>query len=125
MNGQAFSSCSALESVSLPKIKDMSTREFYKCTNLKQIDIWKKTTIPTQAFYNSSVLDVLILRGTLISSLSNTSAFDGTPFASGGTGGVVYVPSALIEQYQQATNWSTLYAAGTCTFLPIEGSEYE
>jgi hypothetical protein len=48
-----------------------------------------------------------------------------TPFASGGTGGTVYVPQALITEYQNATNWSTLYAGGTCNFVAIEGSEYE
>jgi hypothetical protein len=57
--------------------------------------------------------------------LINVSAFVSTPFASGGTGGTVYVPAALVETYKTATNWSTLYAAGTCNFVALEGSEYE
>jgi hypothetical protein len=57
--------------------------------------------------------------------LSSISSFNSTPFATNGTGGTVYVPQALIAQYQQATNWSVLHTAGTCSFAAIEGSEYE
>jgi hypothetical protein len=57
--------------------------------------------------------------------MANKKVFDGTPFASGGTGGTVYVPQALITEYQNNTNWSALYAQGTCNFVAIEGSEYE
>ena len=52
--------------------------------------------------------------------LSDSKAFNGTPFASGGTGGKVLVPRALVESYQTATNWSTLYVAETCEFLALE-----
>jgi hypothetical protein len=57
--------------------------------------------------------------------LSNTNTFNSTPFATSGTGGTVYVPQALITEYQNATNWSTLYSGGKCNFVAIEGSEYE
>lgn len=76
-------------------------------------------------FEGCSVLKIVIIRTNKCVSLPNVSVFKDTPFASGGTGGTIYVPAALIEQYQQATNWSTLYAAGTCNFVAIEGSEYE
>jgi hypothetical protein len=65
------------------------------------------------------------MRGATVCPLINTNVFNSTPFAAGKAGGTVYVPQALIEQYQTATNWSTLYAAGTCNFVAIEGSEYE
>ena len=70
-------------------------------------------------------LTTLVLKSETVCTLSNINAFNNTPFASGKTGGTVYVPQALIESYQTATNWSTLYAAGTCNFVAIEGSEYE
>ena len=70
-------------------------------------------------------MTTLVLRNDTVVTLANINAFQGTPFASGGTGGTVYVPAALIESYQTATNWSTLYASGTCNFAAIEGSEYE
>lgn len=37
----------------------------------------------------------------------------------------VYVPSALISQYEAATNWSTRVSGGYITFHAIEGSQYE
>lgn len=37
----------------------------------------------------------------------------------------VWVPNALLESYQNATNWSARYTAGTITFHAIEGSIYE
>lgn len=79
----------------------------------------------TQAFSNTK-LDTLILRKTgSIIPLGNTNAFLNTPFASGGSGGTVYAPSALLEIYKTATNWSTVYGYGTATFVAIEGSQYE
>jgi hypothetical protein len=76
-------------------------------------------------FDHCSSLTTLVLRNDTVVTLANINAFQGTPFASDGTGGTVYVPAALIESYQTATNWSTLYASGTCNFAAIEGSEYE
>ena len=57
-------------------------------------------------------------------SLSNVNAFTGA-FASGGTGGTLYVPQALIASYQSATNWSTILGYANNQILPIEGSIYE
>ena len=36
-----------------------------------------------------------------------------------------YVPSALIESYKIATNWSSYYDSGYCNFIALEGSSYE
>ena len=66
------------------------------------------------------ILDTVILRRTTVCANTSSSCFQSTPFASGGTGGICLVPSALIERYQNATNWSTLYAAGTCLFWALE-----
>lgn len=89
-------------------------------------DIGLVSSIGTSSFGNAKLLKTLVIRKTDgVCALSNVNAFNGTPFASSGTGGTLYVPQSLIEQYQTATNWSTLYAAGTCNFVAIEGSEYE
>lgn len=120
-----FNGCSALVSVNLPALMSGEKRLFEKCTSLESIDlpVW---SIDETMFKSCAKLNVLILRRAEgVCSLSKIDAFDGTPFASGGTGGTAYVPQALIEQYQTATNWSKLYAAGTCNFVAIEGSEYE
>lgn len=95
------------------------------CSALAFLDV-ALVNIKAGGFADDTNIKTIILRKSDgICILINTSAFNKTPFASGGTGGTVYVPSALIAQYQQATNWSTLYAAGTCSFAAIEGSEYE
>lgn len=70
---------------------------------------------------------VLILRKSdAICTLANASTtFQSSPFASGGSGGTLYVPQALISSYQSATNWSTILGYANNQILPIEGSIYE
>lgn len=61
------------------------------------------------AFYDDSNFKTLILRGDSVVPLNNTNAFThSTPFASGGSGGTLYVPADLITSYQGASNWSTI-----------------
>lgn len=119
-----FSGCSSLTDVYAPELTDPSLA-FRQCTSLEKLDFPKLVNVNADDFVGCSKLSTLILKNTTMVNLKGTNAFTGTPFASGGTGGTVYVPQALISQYQQATNWSTLYAAGTCNFVAIEGSEYE
>ena len=98
---------------------------FGYCTSLTILDFANVKNIAMYTFANSAVLTTLILRSGTVCALEAVTAFKGTPFASNGTGGTVYCPASLITQYQNATNWSTLYAGGTCNFVAIEGSEYE
>ena len=121
----AFYNDGTLKSVNLPKLITLSSYALYNCKSLTSVDLSSATSIGGSAFYNSSNFNLLVLRSPVLCTLSATSAFNGTPFAAGKAGGTIYVPQALIESYQTATNWSTLYAAGTCNFVAIEGSEYE
>lgn len=121
----ALRACSALTSVNLPKVTSVGDTAFYGCKALTVIDFPLLASIAAQGFTSCSALATLILRSETVCTLANTNAFNSTPFASGGSGGTVYVPAALVESYQTAANWSTLYAAGSCTFVAIEGSEYE
>jgi hypothetical protein len=56
--------------------------------------------------------------------LTETTCFDGSSFMpyeySTVKGGVCLVPGDLIDSYQIATNWSTLYAGGYCLFWALE-----
>lgn len=83
----------------------------------------------TNSFYGDSKLATLVLRSAAVTPLgSPAGAFNNTPFASGKAGGTIYVPSALISTYQEATNWSTIFGYGNGAqnkILPIEGSIYE
>jgi hypothetical protein len=131
-----FANC-AIETVIFPQAAQINSQSmFQNCTKLRKVVFPKKergsgiashfSSFGQKAFSGCSALtEIVIGFKDSIASLISVNTFDGTPFASDGTGGTVYVPEALIPEYQQATNWSTLYAAGTCTFLPIEGSEYE
>ncbi len=132
---QCFSGCTSLEMACFPKLGTGNTGYFYSatfmgCSKLEVVDLNVLGTntlgIGSNDFRDCASLNTLILRKSdAICPLGNVNCFQGSPFASGGSGGTVYVPQALISTYQSATNWSTLYSAGTVTFAPIEGSIYE
>lgn len=89
--------------------------------------------IGADCFEGDYKFNLLILRSTELWPLSNISAFGRTPFASGGSGGTIYIPKTLYDHlgdgtsldYKAATNWSTLDSYGTITWAQIEGSIYE
>ena len=122
----SFSGMTKLTSISLPALASVLTNfTFSGDTALTIADIGSGCGgLGGQTFGGCSALKTVILRSSSVASCSNNT-FNGTPFASGGTGGTVYVPSNLISSYQTASNWSTLYNAGTCVFAAIEGSQYE
>jgi hypothetical protein len=149
VGASAFNTATALVEVNLPKAKIFTATPFIKCTSLRSIALPNCSSIPafkgctklekadfgsseltekpyiTANVFQDTAISTIILRCNAVFPLPSVDTFNKTPFAVGGTGGVVYVPQARIEQYQTATNWSVLFEAGTCTFLPIEGSEYE
>lgn len=86
------------------------------------------THVGNQTFSGCGSLKTLICRRSGVVTLPNVNCFTNTPFASGKSGGTLYVPSALISSYQSATNWSTILGYGSGAqnqILPIEGSIYE
>ena len=149
IGGRAFLGCTSLLSVNIPNAAftsahssvlegctklqtirniqgSLANKFLAYCTALESAYLTHVTKfVGAQIFIGCSVLKTVVLPHTALVTLSNVNVFADTPFAAGGTGGTVYVPAALIPEYQTATNWSTLYAAGTCNFVAIEGSEYE
>jgi len=129
--GHAFAFKSDIMGALLKSPTILDYRCFESCTNLAWVDVSKTlgqtgyNGINTATFIYCSALNTIILRGSGISTLSNANAFLNTPFASGGTGGTLYVPQALISSYQSATNWSTILGYTNNQILPIEGSIYE
>lgn len=125
-NVAVFSYCSNLVRVSLPKYNDIAYHSiFMYCRKLELVDFGMVTRIESSVFSSCTVLKTIILRNKTVTELYGVSVFSGTPYASGGTGGKIYVPSNLIEEYKSATNWSALYGYGTVEFVALEGSEYE
>jgi hypothetical protein len=122
----AFNNCKSL-TVAVIKAIGNTYYVFRGCTSLTAVDILDNTNnnMIDNAFQNSTVFDTLIIRAETMYPLMNTSAFNGTKFASGGAGGTLYVPSALISSYQTATNWSTILGYANNSIQAIEGSIYE
>lgn len=115
----------------LPSFKYSNTGTMRDNTALTAVDLGKASQsagdmyIGQSVFQNDSALNKVILRSAKKYALQNINSFNGTPFASGGTGGTLYVPSALISDYQAATNWSTILGYANNSIQAIEGSIYE
>ena len=103
----AFQDCSSLTTADFPVATSIGNYAFYNCKKLTMLDFPVATSIGSSAFRTCSKLKSLLLRGNNVCTL-NKNAFVATPIVSGT--GYIYVPSALIEKYKKATNWST-YAA--------------
>ena len=110
---QSFYGCSALQGFALKcpsnKRQVIAQEAFRGCSSLQYLDLMIEGTLQNNGFYDCSNLTILVLRRPdAVSTLSNINWFTNTPFASGKSGGTLYVPSSLISSYQSATNWSTI-----------------
>jgi hypothetical protein len=112
-----FSGCSALSSVNLLTLTAVPRSCFSGCKKLKLCDLPKATQIISQAF-ESSGLEILILRSSAVCTLDSVSAFPSKSVT-------VYVPYDFIDAYENATNWSSLVANGRVFFEALEGSGYD
>lgn len=125
-NSNSFASCSSAITAVVGKFG--SDRTFSGCSKLQKVDICLQTNVGARTFESCSVLDTIIIRSTTICPMTQAASDVfrlATKFLSGGSGGEIYVPEALIDTYKSATNWSTLDGYGTVTWKKIEGSYYE
>ena len=107
--GYAFRSCSKLTTANFPVATSVGSSAFDGCSKLTTANFPVATSVGSDAFRSCSALTTLILRNTTkAATLSAATTFANTPIASGTC--YIYVPSALIDTYKSATNWST-YAA--------------
>ena len=117
-----------IASIVLPKYTGQSNQGqcFNGCSMLTAADLGASTTsgvrIPGGFFAAASALKTIVLRYSSLIALYGTNAFNATPFASNGTGGTLYVPSALISSYQSATNWSTILGYANNEIKSIEST---
>ena len=108
-----FYGCSKLTSVNFPKATTVPSTSFYQCTTLKKADFAVAKSISSSAFAYCTQLETLILRRSDAIVTVATNSFDGvTTFK-----GYVYVPKALISDYENYTNWATKF---TGKFRAIE-----
>jgi len=113
----AFSGCGKIKSVDFPNAKSVGFAEFYNCYELESANLPAVTDIGNRAFDSCYSLTALILRSESLCTLSYTTSFTkcyhilGTKNSAynpnGDKDGYIYVPSALVESYKSATNWST------------------
>lgn len=136
----AFRNCTSLITACFPKlgtspyVKYFDGGTFYGCSSLTTADLNVVTNLSSNTFNGCTHLTTLILRrADGVTAIGNTNSFTNTPFASGGSGGTIYIPKTLYDHlgdgtssdYKAATNWSTVDGYGTITWAKIEGSYYE
>ena len=112
VDNACFRECS-IEYIVIPaSVKNINSVAFASCSKLKRVIIKGTTiTIAERAFVNCYALAEVIFTGlTEVPQLDNTSAFRSTEISK--TSGRISVPSALIESFTGATNWS--YYADIC-----------
>ena len=102
----AFNNISTLTEVEAAA-KSIGENAFSNCSGLTVIDLiyTGAVTITSSAFANCKKLTHVIIRSNSVASLAATNAFNNTGIAIGFGG--IYVPSALLTNYKNATNWST------------------
>lgn len=101
-----FMGDTAFETATFPKVASVAGQAMESCSALTYVDLPICKSIDAKGFNKCSSLETLILRKSdAICTLANVSAFTSTPIASGT--GYVYVPSALVDSYRTAANWST------------------
>ena len=124
----AYCSNANLKTMVLKSAKTFGTQSMRNMTGLETLDILGSSTsgaIAASTWVGNSKMNKLIIRFTGgVVPLANANAFDSTPFWSTGAGGEIYVPSALIDTYKAASNWSTLNGYGKTTWKAIETSTY-
>lgn len=99
-----------LETIYIPSVTALSnTYQFAQCSNLRVVDTAAVETIGADGgaavFVDCVALEALILRNSVVATLLTDSDFSGSAIENGT--GYIYVPSALIEDYKTADNWST------------------
>lgn len=133
-----FYSCSAITAIAVTQATYTNgrfTKPAEACNALKAIDVSKNASNSgTNAYSVGSSLDTLVLRRNgLVGLWGGVNCFKGTKFASGASGGTIYIPKSMYDHlgdgssldYKAASNWSTVDSYGTITWAQIEGSQYE
>jgi hypothetical protein len=100
----AFCSCSGLTSVTIPSsVTNIGSFGFYRCSALTKISIPALVTdIGNAAFYGCSSLANITVNATTPPTLDGLYVF-----SENKSGRYIYVPSASVDTYKSATNWSS------------------
>ena len=104
IGSNAFQSCSALQSITIPSgVTSIGSYAFNGCYAIQSITIPDSvTSIEGNAFSVCYALYTVTLEPTTPPTLSNTNAFNTSNQKR------IIVPAGTLAAYQSATNWSTL-----------------
>ena len=121
-----FEGCSSLVNVALGGDANGGSNgnAFKNCYSLQRVDLGV-ASLKSYEFRYCSAINTLVLRNENLVTLANINAFAGTPFASDGTGGTLYVPQSLITSYEADAKWATILGYANNSIVAIEGSQYE
>ncbi|MBO5234253.1 MAG: leucine-rich repeat domain-containing protein [Alistipes sp.] len=99
----AFNYCTGLTSVTIPNsVTSIGSSAFHNCTSLTSVTIPNSvTSIGNYAFCSCSKLAEVYCKPTTPPTLGGSAVFDGNA-----SDRKIYVPSASVNAYKTATNWS-------------------
>jgi len=104
-----FRDMTGIQYAVFPKLTKMYNSFLYGCSNLGAVDWLGGSTGGSFIWANCAKLATMVIRKTDgVSALGASNGLNNTPFASGKSGGTLYVPADLISAYQSASNWSTI-----------------
>lgn len=105
----AFSGCSNLLEISIPKVSEINEHTFEGCVKLSTISLPNCTYLGTSTFYNCSSLYSIYLLADTIVRIPDANVFSNTPIMkSEAPYGSIYVPSSLYSQYIVSSYWSDI-----------------
>ena len=97
--------CTALTELYAPNAATLRGGSVRGCQRLVKLDFPKTRALFANVFTGCTRLETVIFRSETLCSMSNANVFQATPIADGT--GYIYVPSALVDEYKAAANWST------------------
>lgn len=123
-DGQALMGCTNLETfVSKKAISSTGGSDVNGCKKLASFDMGTGSGRFSGSYFEGcTLLNMIVIRSSSTTTLSSTSVFKNTPFASGGSGGTLYVPQSKISDYQGASNWSTILGYANNSIKSIEST---
>ena len=99
----AFQICYSLSQISLPVCSYIGKSAFYWCSSLSQVSLPVCSFIGSMVFRYCSSLSIITIGYSGVCSLG-IEAFYNTQITS--STGRIYVPTALVDAYKSAPNWS-------------------
>lgn len=98
-----------LRTLVLPSLSGATGYAALRNNGFYTLDLGVNVSTLSDGISGATSLATIILRRTAgVCALASVATLNSSLFASGKSGGVLYVPSALIDSYKAASNWATI-----------------